>query len=48
MIVVDCILLKYVKHGSRTLSRAQKIQSEAENLLAGNGHDVHILERSDL
>jgi predicted nucleic acid-binding protein len=34
------ILLKYVKNGSMTLSRAQKIQSEAEDLLADNEHDV--------
>ncbi len=34
------ILLKYVNNGSMTLSRAQRIQSEAENLLADNEHDV--------
>jgi predicted nucleic acid-binding protein len=34
------ILLKYVKSGSMTISRAQRIQSEAEELMLENEHDV--------
>jgi predicted nucleic acid-binding protein len=34
------ILMKYVKNGSITLSRAQRIQAEAEDLLADNEYDV--------